>query len=390
MLEQACDDLDGIFEGNFMWIFLCNAGFNKQRTMNDVSLKSGEVGVPASIYTFRELAAATQNFNQEMLIGEGCFGRVYKGQLKHNNQIVAIKQLDKNVAEGNALEGNIEFLDEIVALSHVRHPNLVSLIGYCADGGQKILVNEYISNGSLQDHLFNVSAERPPLDWHSRMKIAKGAAQGLEYLHDTASPPIIFGDLKSSNILLDDEFNAKLSDYGLFKLALDNYNSNNFNKDHHRSMMVMETYGHCAPEYAETGEATPKSDVYNFGVLLLEILSGRRAIDTTMPTEEQHLVTWAHPIFNDRKKFHLMADPLLENKYPRKGLYQAIAMAAMCLQEEANTRPLIADIATALEYLLYENFETNEMMYMTDAELAQEFGYQQEDDAEKQCNTSTD
>lgn len=138
----------------------------------------------------------------------------------------------------------------------------------------------------------DVSAERPPLDWHSRMKIAKGAAQGLEYLHDTASPPIIFGDLKSSNILLDDEFNAKLSDYGLFKLALDNYNSNNFNKDHHRSMMVMETYGHCAPEYAETGEATPKSDVYNFGVLLLEILSGRRAIDTTMPTEEQHLVTW--------------------------------------------------------------------------------------------------
>ncbi|KAL8103946.1 putative serine/threonine-protein kinase PBL23 [Apium graveolens] len=346
-------------------------GFNKQR---NECLKNGETGVPADIFTFRELAAATQNFNPEMLIGEGGFGRVYKGQLKHNNQIVAVKQLDQNGAEG-AVEGNIQFLDEVVALSHARHPNLVNLIGYCADGRQKLLVNEYVSNGSLQDHLFNVSAERPPLDWHARMKIAQGTAQGLEYLHDTANPPIIYGDLKSSNILLDNEFNAKLSDFGLLKLALDK------NDKDHRSMTVMETYGHCAPEYAETGEATRKSDVYNFGVLLLEILSGRRAIDTTRPTQEQHLVTWAHPIFNDRKKFHLMADPLLEDKYPIKGLYQAIAVAAMCLQEEASTRPLISDIATALEYLLCENFETNEMMYMmTENELGKEFGYQENGD----------
>lgn len=119
------------------------------------------------------------------------------------------------------------------------------------------------------------------------MKIAKGAAQGLEYLHDTANPPIVYGDLRSANILVDDEFNAKLSDFGLHKLVLDA----NSEKDR-VSTMVMETYGHCAPEYAETGEATPRSDVYNFGVLLLEILSGRRAIDTTRPTEEQHLVTW--------------------------------------------------------------------------------------------------
>lgn len=132
----------------------------------------------------------------------------------------------------------------------------------------------------------DVSAERQPLDWHARMKIAQGAAQGLEYLHDTANPPVVYGNLKSSNILLDDEFNAKLSDFGILKLALDK------NEKDHRSMTVMETYGHCAPEYAETGEATPKSDVYNFGVLLLEILSGRRAIDTTRPTQEQHLVTW--------------------------------------------------------------------------------------------------
>ncbi|KAK1378968.1 putative serine/threonine-protein kinase PBL23 [Heracleum sosnowskyi] len=312
---------------------MATAHADKQRTRSDPSLEHGGVGGSAEIFTFRELAAATQNFSTEMLIGEGGFGRVYKGQIKHNNQLVAIKQLDQNGAECG-VEGNVDFLDEVVALSNARHPNLVNLIGYCADGRQKLLVNEYVSNGSLQDRLFNVSAERPPLDWHARMKIAQGAAQGLEYLHDTVNPPVVYGDLKSANILLDEEFNAKLSDFGFLKL-------------------------------------------------------GRRAIDTTRPTQEQHLVTWAHPIFNNREKFHLMADPLLEDKYPIKGLYQAIAMAAMCLQKEACTRPLISDVATALEYLRCENFESNDMMYMTDNELAKEFGHQEDDDTSSKEQDST-
>lgn len=135
-----------------------------------------------------------------------------------------------------------------------------------------------------------VSGKKPPLDWHTRMKIAKGAAQGLEYLHDSASSPIVYGDFKASNILLDNEFNPKLSDFGHSKLGL-------AGETDHVSMTMMETYGYCAPEYTQTGEPTSKSDVYSFGVVLLEILSGRKAIDTTRPTEEQNLVSWVGIIY---------------------------------------------------------------------------------------------
>ncbi|KAL1809099.1 hypothetical protein ACET3Z_026089 [Daucus carota] len=340
-------------------------GFNRQKTMNGSTRKRDDEDITTQVFTFGELAAATKNFHPQKLVGKGGFGRVYKGQLKHNNQIVAIKQLDQN-----AVQGTEEFLEEIAALSHVQHPNLVNLIGYCADGHQKMLVYEYLSNGSLEDHLFEVSGKKHPLDWYTRIKIAHGAAQGLEYLHDNANTPIVYSNFKASHILLDSEFNAKLVDFGSSRFGLSG------EKDH-VPMTMMQTYGHCAPEYSETGEPTPKSDVYSFGVLLLEIISGRRAIDTTRPKEEQNLVTWAHPIFKDKKKFRLIADPLLSDKYPVKALYQALAMAAMCLQEEANTRPVIADIAIALEYLLCESFKNNDKVSMSDDELAaMEFGTQ--------------
>ncbi|XP_074324565.1 putative serine/threonine-protein kinase PBL23 [Apium graveolens] len=338
------------------------AGFNKQKTMN--GSKHATPDITSKVFTFGELATATQNFHPKKLIGNGGFGRVYKGQLKQNNKIVAIKQLDKN-----AMQGNTEFLEEVAALSHVQHPNLVNLIGYCTDGQQKILVYEYLSNGSLEDHLFEVSGKKPPLDWSTRMKIAKGVAQGLEYLHDSPNSPIVYRDFKASNILLDDEFNPKLSDFGHSKLGLAG------EKDH-VSLTMMETYGHCAPECTETGEPTSKSDVYSFGVVLLEILSGRKAIDTTRPTEEQNLVSWAQPLFKDKEKFGLIADPLLEDKYPAKGLYLALAVAAMCLQEEANTRPMIGDVVTALEYLLNENFDNNDIISMPDDQLAMEYRIQ--------------
>ncbi|KAE8686389.1 putative serine/threonine-protein kinase RLCKVII [Hibiscus syriacus] len=182
-----------------------------------------------------------------------------------------------------------------------------------------------------------------PLDWHTRMKIAVGAAKGLEYLHDFADPPIIFRDFKASNILLDESFNPKLSDFGLAKLGPTEGKE-------HVSTRVMGTYGYCAPEYAMTGKLTTKSDVYSFGVVLLEMISGRRAIDLERPIEEQNLVAWAEPFFKE-KKFTSMADPLLEGNYPLKGLCQALAVAAMCLQEDAETRPLIADVIMAIEYL---------------------------------------
>ncbi|GMH26887.1 hypothetical protein Nepgr_028730 [Nepenthes gracilis] len=311
----------------------------KQRQLAEEMQRMGNTKISSQVFTFRQMAAATNNFNPQLLVGEGGFGRVYKGYIPGVDQIVAVKQLDRN-----GLQGNREFLSEVLMLSLVDHPNLVNLIGYCADGDQRILVYEYMANGSLEDHLLDLPPNKEPLDWHVRMKIASGAAKGLEYLHEIANPPVIYRDFKTSNILLDEDFNPKLSDFGLAR------HGPTGDKDH-VSTRVMGTYGYCAPEYAMTGKLTTKSDVYGFGVVFLEIISGRRAIDTNKPTSEQNLVTWASPMFKDRKMFTLMADPLLKGRFPTKALHQALAVAAMCLQEEASTRPLISDVVTALEYL---------------------------------------
>ncbi|AQK52717.1 Serine/threonine-protein kinase PBS1 isoform 1 [Zea mays] len=303
--------------------------------------------ISAQTFTFRELATATRNFRPECFLGEGGFGRVYKGRLESTGQVVAIKQLNRD-----GLQGNREFLVEVLMLSLLHHQNLVNLIGYCADGDQRLLVYEYMPSGSLEDHLHDLPLDKEALDWNTRMKIAAGAAKGLEYLHDKANPPVIYRDFKSSNILLDESFHPKLSDFGLAKLGPVGDKS-------HVSTRVMGTYGYCAPEYAMTGQLTVKSDVYSFGVVLLELITGRRAIDSTRPHGEQNLVSWARPLFNDRRKLPKMADPRLEGRYPMRGLYQALAVASMCIQSEAASRPLIADVVTALSYLASQPYDPN-------------------------------
>ncbi|RWW27961.1 hypothetical protein GW17_00007585, partial [Ensete ventricosum] len=220
--------------------------------------EGSDFSISAQTFTFSELLAATCNFRTESLLGEGGFGRVYRGRLETTGQVVAVKQLDRN-----GLQGNREFLVEVLMLSLLHHPNLVNLIGYCADGDQRLLVYEYMPLGSLEDHLHDFPPDNEPLDWNTRMKIAAGAAKGLEYLHDKANPPVIYRDLKSSNILLDKGFHPKLSDFGLAKL-----------------------------EYAMTGQLTVKSDVYSFGVVLLELITGRRAVESTKSHTEQNLVSW--------------------------------------------------------------------------------------------------
>ncbi|PIN12214.1 Serine/threonine protein kinase [Handroanthus impetiginosus] len=312
---------------------------SRRRHVAEEIEKLGKNNISADIFTFHELSVATENFNPDSLIGEGGFGRVYKGHLESKNIDVAVKQLDKN-----GFQGNREFLVEVLMLSLLHHPNLVTLVGYCAEGEQRILVYEYMPNGSLEDHLLNIGPDKNPLDWDTRMKIAEGAARGLEYLHEIANPPVIYRDFKASNILLDENFNPKLSDFGLAKIGPTGGKA-------HVSTRVMGTYGYCAPEYASTGQLSTKSDVYSFGVVFLEMITGRRVIDNSKPTEEQNLIEWAQPLLKDKKKFHMMADPLLQGNYPEKALYQALAVAAMCLQEEAPTRPLIADVVTALEFL---------------------------------------
>ncbi|KAB1210162.1 hypothetical protein CJ030_MR6G022648 [Morella rubra] len=301
--------------------------------------KEANNNIAAQTFTFRELATATKNFRQECLIGEGGFGRVYKGKIEKVAQVVAVKQLDRN-----GLQGNREFLVEVLMLSLLHHENLVNLIGYCADGEQRLLVYEYMPLGSVEDHLFDIAPGQKPLDWFTRMKIALQAAKGLEYLHDKADPPVIYRDLKSSNILLDKDYNAKLSDFGLAKLGPDGDKS-------HVSSRVMGTYGYCAPEYQRTGQITVKSDVYSFGVVLLELITGRRAIDNTRYTQEQNLVTWAQPVFKDPSSYPELADPFLHGDYPLRALHQAVAVAAMCLQEEPWVRPLMTDVVSALSFL---------------------------------------
>ncbi|XP_076928111.1 serine/threonine-protein kinase PBS1-like [Bidens hawaiensis] len=331
------------------------SGVDRQKSRNNASLrkessgsKEGSYGqIAAHTFTFRELAAATNTFSPDCFLGEGGFGHVYRGRLPGSGQIVAVKQLDRN-----GLQGNREFLVEVLMLSLLHHPNLVNLIGYCADGDQRLLVYEFMPLGSLEDHLHNLPPEKEALDWNTRMKIAAGAARGLEFLHDKANPPVIYRDFKSSNILLGEGFQPKLSDFGLAKLGPTGDKS-------HVSTRVMGTYGYCAPEYAMTGQLTVKSDVYSFGVVFLELITGRKAIDSTAPQGQQNLVTWARPLFNDRRKIATLADLRLQGHYPMRGLYQALAVASMCIQESAAARPLIGDVVTALSYLANNTYDPN-------------------------------
>ncbi|CAH9091709.1 unnamed protein product [Cuscuta europaea] len=316
--------------------------------LKDACVKNEEADqIPGKTFTFRQLAAACKNFRGDCLVGEGGFGRVYRGRLD-SNQEVAIKQLDRN-----GLQGNREFLVEVLMLSLLHHPNLVNLIGYCADGDQRLLVYEYMPLGSLEDHLHDPVPGKSHLGWNVRMKIASGAAKGLEYLHDKASPPVIYRDLKCSNILLGEGYFPKLSDFGLAKLGPVGDNT-------HVSTRVMGTYGYCAPEYALTGQLTVKSDVYSFGVVLLEIITGKRAIENSKAGKELNLVVWAKPLFKDRKKFMQMADPKLQGVYPLRGLYQALAIAAMCVQDDPDLRPAVADVVTALDYLAMQNCDEDD------------------------------
>ncbi|KAL7264597.1 hypothetical protein ACSBR1_002537 [Camellia fascicularis] len=316
----------------------------KELDVKEVPKDEETENVNARTFTYNQLVVAMEKFKSDYFLGEGGFGKVYKGKLEDTGQIVAVKQLDRN-----GLQGIREFIVEVLTLSLADHPNLVKLIGYCAEGDQRLLVYEYMPLGSLEDHLHDRQLHRKRLDWNSRMKIAAGAARGLEYLHDKMKPPVIYRDLKCSNILLDEGYHPKLSDFGLAKVGP-------VGDKTHVSTRVMGTYGYCAPEYAMTGQLTFKSDIFSFGVVLLEIITGRKAIDNMRTAAEQNLVAWARPMFKDRRKFPQLVDPELEGQYPTRGLYQALAIAAMCVQEQPNLRPLVADIVTALNYLASQTY----------------------------------
>ncbi|CAD6201793.1 unnamed protein product [Miscanthus lutarioriparius] len=291
----------------------------------------------AHSFTFKDLLVATGYFNEANFIGEGGFGKVYKGKI--NGQMVAVKQLARD-----GVQGRNEFLVEVLMLTVLNHRNLVSLVGFCAQGDERLLVYEYMPFGSLESHLFDVPLGKKPLDWNTRVRIVVGVAEGLSYLHNVADPPVIYRDMKAANILLGEDFSPKLSDFGLAKVGPVGDRT-------HVSTRVMGTYGYCAPDYVVSGKLTMKSDIYSFGVLLLELITGRRIYDASRPKPEQSLLTWSRPFLHDKRKFYRLADPSLLGCYPSSALNQLVVISIMCLQDQPHVRPIISDVVIGLNHV---------------------------------------
>ncbi|KAI3449340.1 hypothetical protein Pfo_006005 [Paulownia fortunei] len=306
----------------------------------DQAVKVQPISVPS--IPVDELKEVTSNFSTDSLIGEGSYGRVYYGVLK-NGRAAAIKKLDASKQPDD------EFLAQVSMVSRLKHENFVELLGYCVDGNQRILAYEFASNGSLHDILHGRKGVKgaqpgPVLSWAQRVKIAVGAAKGLEYLHEKAEPHIIHRDIKSSNVLIFDDDVAKIGDFDLSNQAPDM-------AARLHSTRVLGTFGYHAPEYAMTGQLNSKSDVYSFGVVLLELLTGRKPVDHTLPRGQQSLVTWATPKLSE-DKVRQCVDGRLGGDYPPKAVAKMAAVAALCVQYEADFRPNMSIVVKALQPLL--------------------------------------
>ncbi|KAH9620044.1 hypothetical protein KSS87_001400 [Heliosperma pusillum] len=289
---------------------------------------------PSGTFTYEELALATDNFSSTNLLGQGGFGYVHKGVLPNGKEI-AVKQL-----KTGSVQGEREFHAEVDTISRVHHRHLVSLVGYCTSGDERLLVYEFISNKTLEYHLHGEG--RPPMTWATRLRIALGAAKGLTYLHEDCQPKIIHRDIKAANILIDDEFEAKVADFGLAKFS--------FDTDTHVSTRVMGTFGYLAPEYASSGKLTEKSDVFSFGVVLLELITGRRPVDKARPFMDDSMVEWARPLLMQALEggsFNDLVDPRLD--YDSSEMAQMVACAAVCVRSSARRRPQLSQVVRALE-----------------------------------------
>ncbi|NP_001234995.1 protein kinase [Glycine max] len=258
--------------------------------------------------------------------------------------VVAIKKLNPESTQGfqewQKSEDSIVW-SEVNFLGRLSHPNLVKLLGYCWDDDELLLVYEFLPKGSLENHLFRRNPNIEPLSWNTRLKIAIGAARGLAFLH-ASEKQVIYRDFKASNILLDLNFNAKISDFGLAKLGPSGGQS-------HVTTRVMGTYGYAAPEYIATGHLYVKSDVYGFGVVLLEILTGMRALDTKRPTGQQNLVEWTKPLLSSKKKLKTIMDAKIVGQYSPKAAFQAAQLTVKCLEHDPKQRPSMKEVLEGLE-----------------------------------------
>ncbi|KAF5808145.1 putative transferase, protein kinase RLK-Pelle-RLCK-VIIa-2 family [Helianthus annuus] len=309
---------------------------------------------PCHHFEFPEILLATENFAESLVIGSGGFGNVYKGNLIYGSSlfVAAIKRLDSMSNQGAA-----EFWAEVEMLSRLRHCNLVSLIGYCNYEKEMILVYEYMHNGTLDDHLHKL---RTPLSWLQRLNICIGASRGLHYLHTGTgiTSGIIHRDVKSSNILLHESWAAKISDFGLSKIGPTNQPSTYVNT------LIKGTFGYLDPNYFTTGKLTRKSDVYAFGVVLLEVLCRKRAVDRSLDEEEWGLVTWVQDSIKDGNLKRIIDSDVRDEISP-KCLKEFVSIAERCLHNSPRQRPTMAEVLVGLESVLVLQEKFNKSLQAT-------------------------
>ncbi|CAM6113617.1 unnamed protein product [Calypogeia fissa] len=291
---------------------------------------------PSKVFTYNELKDATSGFSPSNLLGEGGFGQVYKGTIDGN--LVAVKML-----KIWSKQGETQFRAEVDIISRVHHRHLVSLVGYCISDNHRLLVYKFVPNGTLEEALHGEG--KPCMNWATRMKIALGTARGLAYLHGDCIPRIIHRDIKGSNILLDEQFEAQVADFGLAKLADATQT--------HLTTRVMGTFGYVAPEYAMSGKLTDKSDVYSFGVVLLELITGKRPVDSTLLSVEgdSSLVEWARPLLTralETRDVSAVVDPNLKGMYDDEEMFRMVEVAATCVRHSSPKRPKMVEALRGL------------------------------------------
>ncbi|KAL2333484.1 hypothetical protein Fmac_014697 [Flemingia macrophylla] len=324
---------------NSDWLpILVTAGGSSQRRMTEgtsqgSALPNINLGLKIPLL---DLQLATNNFHESQIIGKGGFGIVYKGLLQ-NGMTVAVKR-----GETGSVQGLSEFQAEIMALSQIRHRHLVSLIGYCDESFEMILVYEYMEKGTLRDHLFNKNL--PSLSWRHRLEICIGAARGLHYLHKEAEGGIIHRDVKSTNILLDENLVAKVADFGLSR-------SGPRDTQPYVTTVVKGSFGYLDPEYFRSQQLTEKSDVYSFGVVLLEALCARAVIDPSLPTEQINLAEWGM-LCKNKEILHEIVDPSIKGQIEQKSLRKFSETVEKCLRDDSSDRPTMGDVLWELEYAL--------------------------------------
>lgn len=319
-------------------------------------------------YSIADLQMTTGSFSVDNLLGEGSFGRVYRAQFD-DGKVLAVKKLDSTALPNELSE---EFLEIVSNISQMHHPNVTDLVGYCAELGQHLLIYEFHKSGSLHEFLHLSDEDSKPLTWNTRVKIALGTARALEYLHEVCSPSIVHKNIKSANILLDAELNPHLSDCGLASYLPNAEQILNQNMGS----------GYSAPEVAMSGQYTLKSDVYGFGVVMLELLTGRQPFDSSRGRSEQSLVRWATPQLHDIDALAKMVDPALKGLYPVKSLSRFADVIALCVQAEPEFRPPMSEVVQALVRLV-QRANMSKRTFGNEHRASQKF-----DDADTYENTS--